>query len=228
MDKDCKGWISARDSLNLVKLLPFLVIFCTMVLAQSQNVSNSTINQSVSASSSSINEISNGSPVLINYTYEVIPNNPTRIYISQANALIYVSAISQSYVKLEVINITNSSQQLPGYKPILVLYINVSSPVKSTSAMIMQYLCSIQASQIVAYEFTGKGWQKLNNFTTDPSSCTIKFGIPNYHVIGIFQSDAPQSQYGSNPYQSFSSAQSALAITGILGFAILLYLYKKT
>lgn len=134
--------------------------------------------------------------VLVNYSYAVAPPNPTIVYVLKANTIIYISAISPTIANVTATNITNSISSFPGYNTIVALNLSIHIPVKGSSSILTQYPCSLQSNSIAPYYLANTGWKEFDNYTIDPSTCTIKFGMPSNPIIGIFEFTADVNSSG--------------------------------
>ena len=158
----------------------------TSTISSTASTTTTTTTLSTTIPATATNQ--SGQKFLINYSYNVNSISPKAIPIPDANIILYLKSLaSNSSVHITAVNLTSSILQTPGYKPIIVLNLNISAPVKLDANLTVEYQCSIPSNAITPYYNINSTWQSFNNYTVNSTTCTIRFSIPKDPIIGIFE-----------------------------------------
>lgn len=128
--------------------------------------------------------------LLVNSSYYINSTAPKIIPIPDTNTTLYLESLkSNSLVHVVAINLTNNILPFPGYSPIIILNLNVSSSTSLDANVIIKYQCSLPSNALTPYYNTGSSWQSFSNYTVNSTACTVKFSIPKDPIIGLFEYD---------------------------------------
>ncbi|MGC8586545.1 MAG: hypothetical protein ACP5K5_03320 [Candidatus Micrarchaeia archaeon] len=116
--------------------------------------------------------------------------SPIAINFSNAGTKVFLTTNSNYSTFVNVTIMNASALKLPGlsgYVIIKTFDISILSKAAIATNITTTYPCSQNSSLIYPFVLRNGTWSMISNFTTNGTSCTIRFQVPKDPIIGIFK-----------------------------------------
>ncbi|MFI5412404.1 MAG: hypothetical protein ACHQX1_00760 [Candidatus Micrarchaeales archaeon] len=136
---------------------------------------------------------------------------PGSVIFTDSNTIlqIFTSATTQETFNVIITNITSTPPaQLTGFKPLVVLNVNVTQYAGVTVNITTTLPCSTDFTKIAPYIYNSisSSWQPITTVLIDPSTCSVTSTIPVDPVYAIFESVPPPTTSTTTSIATTSSS----------------------